>query len=88
MEEKIHDVIGKINLGQLVDIDIFLQIINKYSGDYTLLHNGYVANAKSLLGIVTLDLTNDLVLVGDNLQDISEIEKLTNELRIHKLLKE
>ena len=49
-----------MNLSNLKDIDIFLQIINKYPSKFYLEHDNYRVNAKSVLGIMSLDLSNDV----------------------------
>lgn len=76
--------VAKINLSNLKDIDGFLQIINKYASKYYLEHENYRVNAKSVLGIMSLDLSNDLKLVCDCGTPESEITQLQEELKANK----
>lgn len=52
----------KVNLSKISQVDKFLQVINKYPGDFVLEHETYNVNAKSLLGVMSLDLDHDLIL--------------------------
>lgn len=52
----------KVNLSKISQVDKFLQVINKYPGDFVLEHETYQVNAKSLLGVMSLDLERDLIL--------------------------
>lgn len=76
--------VAKINLSNLKDIDIFLQIINKYFSKYYLEHESYRVNAKSVLGIMSLDLSNDLKLICDCETPEAEITQLQEELKTNK----
>ena len=76
--------VAKINLSNLKDIDIFLQIINKYFSKYYLEHEAYRVNAKSVLGIMSLDLSNDLKLICDCGTPETEITQLQEELKTNK----
>lgn len=67
-----------VKLSEIANIDIFLQIINKYRNYYTLKSGKYIADAKSLLGIFSLDLTKGLDLYVDIAEE--EIVDLLQEL--------
>ena len=73
------------NLYNLKDIDIFLQIINKYPSKFYLEHDNYRVNAKSVLGIMSLDLSNDLKLICDCGTPEREIIEVQTELKNNNL---
>lgn len=74
-----------INLAKIKDIDKFLRVINKYEGDYVLRHNTFEVDAKSIMGIFSLNLEKDLSLIAVK-ANFSDIEKLTTELKEVDLL--
>jgi phosphotransferase system HPr-like phosphotransfer protein len=47
----------------------FVKITSQYSEDLSLVHGRYVVDAKSILGIFSMDLTKPLDLVGDGAND-------------------
>lgn len=59
--------IGYVNLSKLSQVDKFLKIVNKYKDNYTLKHDRYLVDAKSILGIFSLDLDNDIELYADKI---------------------
>ena len=47
----------------------FVKITSQYSEDLSLVHGRYVVDAKSILGIFSMDLTKPLDLVSDGAND-------------------
>lgn len=78
--------LATINLSQIKDIITFIQIINKYEGDYILQHDNVEVEAKSIMGIYSLNLEKDISLVAKKANSV-EIEKLIEALKEANLLK-
>lgn len=63
----------KININSIDKVKKFVNTLAKYDGDFDLVSGHYVIDAKSIMGIFSLDLSNDLELViqeDDNLDAI------------------
>lgn len=57
----------KINLGNIDKVKQFVNKINTFDGDFDLKSDRYVIDAKSIMGIFSLDISKDLVLeIHDN----------------------
>ena len=69
-----------INLKESSQIKTFVNIINKYPFDLDIRSGRYVVDAKSILGIFSLDLSKpvELEILSD---DTQEIEKLLEEIK-------
>ena len=79
----------RINLSSnLISLDKFLRIINKYSEDFVLKHDRFEVDAKSLLGIMSLDLSQILILEPKTTISQETENKMVAELRDNKLLVE
>lgn len=52
-----------INLNLISDVQDFIQIVNKIDCDVDLIKDRYVIDAKSIIGIFTLDLSKPVDLV-------------------------
>lgn len=79
----------RINLSlNLISLDKFLRIINKYSEDFILKHDRFEVDAKSLLGIMSLDLSQILILESKTTISQETENKMIAELRDNKLLVE
>ena len=78
--------LATINLSQIKDVITFIQIINKYEGDYILQHDNVEVEAKSIMGIYSLNLEEDVSLVAKKANSV-EIEKLIEALKEANLLK-
>ncbi|WP_317368109.1 HPr family phosphocarrier protein [uncultured Tyzzerella sp.] len=52
----------------------FSGLINKFDGDFDLTSNDYVIDAKSIMGIFSLDLKNPLKLEVNNVSNIEDLE--------------
>ena len=79
-------IVGSINLAKIKDIDRFLQIINKYDGYYILKHNTFEVEAKSIMGIFSLNLEEDLTLIAKKAKAI-DADNLNKALKEANLLK-
>lgn len=53
----------KININSIDKVKKFVNTLAKYDGDFDLVSGHYVIDAKSIMGIFSLDLSNDLELV-------------------------
>lgn len=70
----------KIILNNFDKVNSFLKIAEKEHCRIELRHNGYIVNGKSLLGILSLDLSNPLELVlCDNTADYSKYSEFAVE---------
>lgn len=49
-----------IKLDSVEKVKSFVEILNKYDGDFDLVSDKYVIDAKSIMGIFSLDLKNSL----------------------------
>ena len=79
--------VAKVCLNNIKDIDALLQIINKRCADYYLIHGEYQVNAQSSLGILSLDLTNNLTLACALDASEKEVSDLKDELTRNLLVK-
>ena len=66
----------KISLDSVEKVKDFNNLINKFDGDFDLISGDYLIDAKSIMGIFSLDLTKPLVLQISNLDNIEEFENL------------
>lgn len=53
----------KLQLGDLSSVKRFVNITSQYGDDLSLTHDDYVVDAKSILGIFSMDLTKPVDLV-------------------------
>ncbi len=51
----------KIMLSSINDVKNFVNIVNKYEFDIDLISDRYVVDAKSIMGIFSLDLTKTII---------------------------
>lgn len=66
----------KLKLNDVANIKKFVDIASKYSDDITLAHGDYQVDAKSILGIFSMDLSSPVELNCER-----EIPSLTEELK-------
>lgn len=52
----------------------FSGLINKFDGEFDLISDKYIIDAKSLMGIFSLDLKNPLKLEVTNVENIEDLE--------------
>lgn len=71
---------NKINIkfNDVKDVNRFVQILSKYDADFNLYCGSYCVDAKSLLGIMTMDLRNSMWMTGNC--EPSEENKIIREL--------
>ena len=67
----------KIMLSSINDVKNFVNIVNRYEFDIDLISDRYVVDAKSIMGIFSLDLTKDIS-VEAHTEDATEF---LNELK-------
>ena len=58
---------NKINIkfNDVTDVSKFVHILSKYDADFNLYCGSYCVDAKSLLGIMTMDLRNSMWMTGN-----------------------
>ena len=67
----------KIRLASIEAVRNFVEIVRKFEGDIDLSSGRYVVDAKSIMGIFSLDLMNPITLTAHG----DEIDKLIDELK-------
>ena len=65
-----------LKLKDMNEVKRFVDITSQYSEDMALVHGRYVVDAKSILGIISLDLNQPVELVCDHVND-----NLVNDLK-------
>ena len=69
----------KVKFNNVSDVSKFVRIVSQYDGDFDLYCGSYCVDAKSILGIMTLDLKSILWMTSNCEQ--SDKEKLIRELK-------
>ncbi len=67
-----------IKFHEVEDVRKFVRVVSKYDADFDLYCGSYCVDAKSILGIMTMDLKSKLLLSGNCEPD--QRERLVNEL--------
>ena len=67
----------KVNINSIDKVKNFVNILTKYKGDFDLASGHYAIDAKSIMGIFSLDLSEDIELV---IQDDSESDAVIKSL--------
>ena len=65
----------RVKLHTISDVKNFVATASNCAGPITIVQDRYVINAKSILGIMSLDLTNVLNVVIDNENDIPQFKQ-------------
>ena len=62
----------KIRLKSIEDVRNFVEVVRQYEGDIDLASGRYIVDAKSIMGIFSLDLMNPITLIayGDHSEKI------------------
>ena len=68
----------KININSIDKVKKFVNVLTKYDGDFDLVSGHYVIDAKSIMGIFSLDLSEDIELV---IQDDVEQEEVLKAIK-------
>lgn len=63
----------KININSIDKVKSFVNTVAKFDNDFDLVAGRYVIDAKSIMGIFSLDLSQDLELTIQNDEDIDVI---------------
>ncbi len=66
-----------IKLNSINDVKNFVGIVSQFKCDMDLLSSRYIVNAKSIMGIFSLDLSNPLTL---KIEDCDYIDKIIDEI--------
>lgn len=69
----------KVNINSIDKVKNFVNIISRFDNDFDLVSGRYVIDAKSIMGIFSLDLSHDLELVIQHDNDVDEILKALDE---------
>ncbi len=74
-------MMDKINVkfNSVEEVGEFVRIVSKYDGDFDLYCGSYCVDAKSILGILTMDLKNDMWMTSNCGQ--KDREQLIGELK-------
>ncbi len=65
-----------ITLNSVEKVKDFVNLINTFEGDFDLASERYVIDAKSIMGIFSLDISNALRLdIHDNVKDADKVEE-------------
>lgn len=83
MEEFIMKTL-KVKFDTIEQIKEFVNEIQALDADVDLVHNRYVVDAKSIMGIFSMDLSRplDLVIHSDDAKTIDFVEKSARELSV------
>ncbi|MBE5907957.1 MAG: HPr family phosphocarrier protein [Lachnospiraceae bacterium] len=68
----------KVNINSIDKVKKFVNIITLFDNDFDLVAGRYVIDAKSIMGIFSLDLSQDLELV---IQKDNDLDKILAELK-------
>lgn len=72
----------KVNLNSIDKVKKFVNIIALYDNDFDLVAGRYVIDAKSIMGIFSLDLSQDLDLVIQHENDMDKILEALKEFTV------
>lgn len=67
----------KVNINTIDKVKKFVNVLTKFDGDFDLVSGHYVIDAKSIMGIFSLDLSQDIELV---IQDEADQDKVISAL--------
>ncbi len=65
----------KVNINSVDKVKEFVNVLNTLEGDYDLITDRYVVDAKSIMGIFSLDISKDLELAIHDNAAADEAEK-------------
>lgn len=68
----------RIKFNDVADVNKFVHLVSKYDADVDLYCGSYCVDAKSILGIMTIDLRNQMWVICNG--DQAEKERLMNDL--------
>ena len=65
----------KVSLNSIEKVKEFVNLVNTFDGDFDLVSDRYVIDAKSIMGIFSLDISNPLRLdIHDNVTELDKVE--------------
>jgi phosphotransferase system HPr-like phosphotransfer protein len=64
----------KVSLNSIDKVKTFVNVINTFDGDFDLASDRYVIDAKSIMGIFSLDITNPLRLDIHNDSEVDAVK--------------
>ena len=67
----------QVTLNSIDKIKTFVNLVSKYNSDFDLVSGRYVIDAKSIMGIFSLDLSKPIEL---NIHDDSIVDEVTSDL--------
>lgn len=73
------DKILEVKFSNIEEVNKFVRIISKYDADFDLYCGSYSVDAKSILGIMTMDLRNKMWMKSNC--DQNDREKIVDELK-------
>lgn len=65
----------KVSLNSIDKVKNFVNVINTFDGDFDLTSDRYVIDAKSIMGIFSLDITNALTLTIHDDNEVDAVKK-------------
>ncbi len=68
----------KVQLDSIDKVKAFVNVVASYDGDFDLVSGKYVVDAKSIMGIFSLDISKEIEL---NIHDESNLDKILEELK-------
>lgn len=71
-----------ISLDTVEKVKDFSESINKFDGELDIVCGNYVIDAKSIMGIFSLDLKNPLILNANDISDMEEFEKSISKFMV------
>ncbi len=64
-----------VSLNSIEKVKEFVNLVNTFDGDFDLVSDRYVIDAKSIMGIFSLDISNPLRLdIHDNVTELDKVE--------------
>ena len=72
----------KVMLSSIVDVKNFVNLVNEFDFDVDMVSGRYVVDAKSLMGIFSLDLSRPIIMRVYT-EDTTELEKSLKEFIIY-----
>ena len=74
----------KISLDSIDKVKTFVNIINRYDAEFDLVSGRYVIDAKSIMGIISLDISQPIDLNIHNADNMDEIMESIKPFMIEK----
>jgi len=68
----------KVSLDSIDKVKVFVNLVSKFDSDFDLISGRYVIDAKSIMGIFSLDLSKPIELT---IHDDAAVEEVTNSLQ-------